>query len=362
MTQKTPYLQVRNIAKYFGVFPALQDVSFDIYEGEFICFLGPSGCGKTTLLRCISGLDVQTDGAIIQAGTDISDLPVSSRDFGIVFQSYALFPNLTVWQNVCYGLINMKVSRAECERRVGELLELVGLAAHKSKYPGQLSGGEQQRVALIRALATSPGLLLLDEPLSALDAKVRAYLRREIRNLQKSLGVTTIMVTHDQEEAQTMADRVLVMQGGRLEQIGTPREIYDDPATRFIADFIGVMNFLPATVETNGLISVGEAFLACATADRPTGANIDCAFRPEDLILTFDKMEGPNALEATVTYIEHLGSFERLLLRLSGRNTYDVTADIRKGDTVSNLMKPGAQVFLSIDPDKIRLYDVVEDK
>ena len=226
---RAPYLRVRNLSKNFGDFTALKDISLDVYESEFVCFLGPSGCGKTTLLRAIAGLDIQTTGTIEQAGRDISALPPSERDFGIVFQSYALFPNLTVYKNVAYGLENRKMPKAEIAKRVAELLDLVGLSNQGAKYPAQLSGGEQQRVALARAMATSPGLLLLDEPLSALDAKVRVFLRKEIKDLQRRLGVTTIMVTHDQEEALTMADRIVVMDHGVIGQVGTPEEIYVRP-------------------------------------------------------------------------------------------------------------------------------------
>jgi len=202
----TPYLRIRNITKRFGDFTALDDVSIDIHQGEFVCFLGPSGCGKTTLLRAISGLDIQTHGTVEQNGRDISALPPAKRDFGIVFQSYALFQNLTVARNIAYGLENRKQPKAAIRQRVQELLELIGLPDSGNKYPSQLSGGQQQRVALARALAVSPGLLLLDEPLSALDAKVRVYLRDEIKALQRRLGITTIMITHDQEEAISMAD------------------------------------------------------------------------------------------------------------------------------------------------------------
>jgi iron(III) transport system ATP-binding protein len=358
MNDIAPYLKVDQITKYYGDFQALRDVSFDIYEGEFICFLGPSGCGKTTLLRCISGLEEQSGGTITQGGVDISNAPVSKRDFGIVFQSYALFPNLTVWQNVCYGLANQKSDRAAGMKRAEELLDLVGMSAHKTKYPAQLSGGEQQRIALVRALATSPGLLLLDEPLSALDAKVRAHLRREIKNLQKTLGVTTIMVTHDQEEAQTMADRVLVMQSGRLEQIGTPREIYDTPQTRFIAEFIGVMNFVPASVEENGCISVGACALSCATLDWAAGSKVDCSFRPEDVTLSASDT-GSNLLSATVNTVEHLGAFERVLLRLDGPGSMEVTVDLRKGSDASVDATPGAKVYLHLAPGNIHLFEPV---
>src|SRR5215813_4581711 len=244
-TPATPFLRIRGLSKRFGGFTALKDIALDVKPGDFVCFLGPSGCGKTTLLRAIAGLDPQNSGTIEIGGRDVSNLPPAARDFGIVFQSYALFPNLTVAANVGYGLVNRRANRAEIDKRVAELLALVGLPEQGTKYPGQLSGGQQQRVALARALATSPGLLLLDEPLSALDAKVRVHLRHEIRELQRRLRVTTIMVTHDQEEALTMADRIVVMNQGSIEQVGTPLEIYREPASPFVADFIGVMNFVP---------------------------------------------------------------------------------------------------------------------
>ena len=231
------YLRIEALAKRFGEFVALRDIALDVFEGEFVCFLGPSGCGKTTLLRAIAGLDLQSEGRIFQAGEDISELPPSQRDFGIVFQSYALFPNMTVSRNVAYGLESQGGAREAIRSRVSELLDLVGMPEQGDKYPAQLSGGQQQRVALARALATSPGLLLLDEPLSALDARVRARLRHEIKHLQQRLGVTTIMVTHDQEEALTMADRIVVMNAGRIEQVGPPTDIYGEPATAFVADF-----------------------------------------------------------------------------------------------------------------------------
>ena len=306
---KNPYLRIERLTKKFGGFTALDDVSLDVYEGEFVCFLGPSGCGKTTLLRAIAGLDVQTAGAVEQAGADISALPPSERDFGIVFQSYALFPNMTVTRNVAYGLESQGRSRAEIRDRVRELLALVGLPDQGDKYPAQLSGGQQQRIALARAIATSPGLLLLDEPLSALDAKVRARLRHEVKALQRRLGVTTIMVTHDQEEALTMADRIVVMNHGVIEQAGAPTEIYGEPASVFVADFIGTMNFIAgevtgtgevtgggevtgsgevtggAGVTGNGEVRTGGLVLACDTSGFPEGAWVTVAIRPEDIVL-----------------------------------------------------------------------------
>ena len=224
-TAVAPYLGIRHLTKRFGQFTALDDVSLDVHAREFVVFLGPSGCGKTTLLRAIAGLDIQTAGTIHQGGRDVSALPPAERDFGIVFQSYALFPNLTVDDNVGYGLVSRGRSRTETRARVAELLTLVGLPDAGGKYPAQLSGGQQQRVALARALAISPGLLLLDEPLSALDARVRQHLRQELKDLQRKLGITTIMVTHDQEEALALADRIVVMNHGVIDQVGTPMEI-----------------------------------------------------------------------------------------------------------------------------------------
>ena len=272
------------MTKRFGPFVALDSVSLDVFEGEFVCFLGPSGCGKTTFLRAIAGLDIQTAGTVHQAGKDISALPPSERDFGIVFQSYALFPNLTVEKNIAFGLENQKMSKPDITKRVTELLDLVGLADQGKKYPSQLSGGQQQRVALTRALATSPGLLLLDEPLSALDAKVRTFLRREMKALQRRLGVTTIMVTHDQEEALTMADRIVVMNQGVIEQVGTPTEIYREPSTLFVADFIGAMNQTAGKATGNDSVAIGEVTLSSRPHNIQPGEPLVVAIRPEDIV------------------------------------------------------------------------------
>ncbi len=312
----TPFLKINKLCKLFGHFVALDNVSLDIYEGEFICFLGPSGCGKTTFLRAIAGLDIQTSGTVYQAGKDISALPPSERDFGIVFQSYALFPNLTVEKNISFGLENQKASRSEITKRVQELLELVGLADQDKKYPSQLSGGQQQRIALARALATSPGLLLLDEPLSALDAKVRTYLRHEMKTLQRRLGVTTIMVTHDQEEALTMADRIVVMNEGVIEQVGTPTKIYREPETLFVADFIGAMNQNKALTRGKDQVLDGKLALTTRQHNLPPDTRVIIAIRPEDIIPhpeNAGSVEG-NIFAATVEDMEFLGSFWRVSL------------------------------------------------
>ena len=280
------YLELRNIRKTFGRFEALKSISLSVGRGDLIVFLGPSGCGKTTLLRIIAGLEIQDAGTVIQDGRDISRLPAIRRDYGIVFQSYALFPNLTIYDNVAYGLVNRRQSRESIRMRVDELLALVGLRAEGEKYPGQLSGGQQQRIALARALAPAPGLLLLDEPLSALDALERVRLRGEIRSLQQRLGVTTVMVTHDQEEALSMADRIVVMNHGCIDQVGTPREIYESPLTPFVADFIGKVNVIAAIAEGGGRFRVGGLSLDVARPDVATGTAVKIYLRPEDVAIS----------------------------------------------------------------------------
>ncbi|WP_380058663.1 putative 2-aminoethylphosphonate ABC transporter ATP-binding protein [Falsihalocynthiibacter sp. SS001] len=313
-----PYLKIENLWKAFGTFLALKDISLDIQDGEFVCFLGPSGCGKTTLLRAIAGLDLQSKGAVSQGGVDVSNLPPSQRDYGIVFQSYALFPNLTIEKNIAYGLENTGHSKSEINARVSELLELVGLSEQRKKYPAQLSGGQQQRIALARAIATNPGLLLLDEPLSALDAKVRVHLRHEIKELQRKLGVTTVMVTHDQEEALAMADRIVVMNNGTIEQVGTPTEIYRDPANLFVADFIGEMNQIPAIAGKSGTLCFDAEPLKCAPHSFTEGQEVIAAIRPEDVIPHGEEGTSENeenSMTVRVEEMEFLGSFWRCRLQ-----------------------------------------------
>lgn len=284
---KEPYLRLIDIVKTFGNLVAVNGVSLDVEEGEFVCILGPSGCGKTTLLRIIAGLEEQDSGQIIQGGRDVSRLPPRYRDFGIVFQSYALFPNMTAAQNIAYGLETRKWPRERIEARVKELLELVGLPDVGHKYPAQLSGGQQQRIALARALAPSPGLLLLDEPLSALDARVRVSLRREIKHLQRRIGVTTIFVTHDQEEALFMGDRLAVLLAGRLEQEGTPEAVYGNPASRSLAEFLGHAEFIPGTVTQAGVET--ELGMLAQRVDLPPGSSVEVGFRADDVSMEADE-------------------------------------------------------------------------
>lgn len=303
------YLEIRHLEKYFARHRVLQDISLSISKGEFICFLGPSGCGKTTLLRTIAGLELPSAGTMIQQGREVTHLPPEQRDFGIVFQSYALFPNLTVSQNLAFGLECRGLAREEIQQRVKQWLSLVALDDHSHKYPGQLSGGQQQRVALARALALSPSLLLLDEPLSALDAKVRHHLRGEIRALQQRLEITTIMVTHDQEEALAVADRIVVMDQGRIVQIGTPDEIYSRPVNRFVASFVGSMNFIRALVINEREVRINEVPLSYTTAGMAPGSKLELALRPE--VIHVDD-HGKGGLSATIERVEYLGSQLRL--------------------------------------------------
>ena len=303
-------LAIRQISKRFGAFTALDQVSLDVKQGEMVCLLGPSGCGKTTLLRVIAGLEPQDQGSIHAHGRDISRLPPQARDYGILFQSYALFPNLSVAQNVAYGLHRKQISRSQMQQRVQEMLNMVGLHDSAAKYPGQLSGGQQQRVALARALAPAPSLLLLDEPLSALDAQVREHLQLEIRRLQKQCHITTLMVTHDQEEAMVMSDRIAIMQQGRIEQFDTPERIYCQPATPFVADFVGQANWLPYERLSERQISVGTLRLDVAQS---TGANGRVFCRPE-AVDVLPASDATNRFCVRVVDQIYLGDRYRMLL------------------------------------------------
>ncbi|MBB3110680.1 iron(III) transport system ATP-binding protein [Paenibacillus phyllosphaerae] len=289
-------LTIAGIHKSFGPFEALRGIQLNIEQGKFTCLLGPSGCGKTTLLRIIAGLEQPDRGTVHLGSRDITFLPPAKRSFGIVFQSYALFPNLTAADNIAYGLKG-KMPRRQIKEKVEDMLRLVGLESVDGRYPAQLSGGQQQRVALARAIALSPEVLLLDEPLSALDAKVRVKLREQLCLLQEQLGITTIMVTHDQEEALTMADQVIVMNEGRIEQAGTPQELYDRPRTPFVADFIGAINFLPS--------ELGSAHVAAIRPEHIAARGSDDLLPEEDGRL----------LPAKILHAEFRGSYYRVSLQ-----------------------------------------------
>ena len=364
------YLKIRDLWKNFGSFVALRDISLDVVDGEFLCFLGPSGCGKTTLLRAIAGLDIQTSGSVFQDGKDVSNLPAAERDFGIVFQSYALFPNLTVKDNIAFGLENTGKDKKTTASRVAELLTLVGLLDQGDKYPAQLSGGQQQRIALARAIAMSPGLLLLDEPLSALDAKVRVYLRHEMKELQRKLRITTIMVTHDQEEALSMADRIVVMNHGVIEQVGTPTDIYTKPASLFVADFIGEMNQIPATISASGKVKVGDKTLLCSANSFNVGDNVIMALRPEDVIPHGEGARSPgapdiigtpeNTFDAVIEKMEFLGSFWRTRLRGDGLGDAQLLADFSINAVRRLALVTGGKITIEISPKSLKLFEASE--
>jgi iron(III) transport system ATP-binding protein len=353
----SPFLRVRDLHKHFGKFIALKDISLDVNKGEFVCFLGPSGCGKTTLLRAIAGLDRQTAGTIEIGGRDVSNLPPAARDFGIVFQSYALFPNLTVAANVGYGLVNRRAARAEIDKRVSELLALVGLTEHGAKYPVQLSGGQQKSVAIARALATSPGLLLLDEPLSALDARVRVRLRDEIKALQRRLGVTTIMVTHDQEEALAMADRIVVMNQGVIEQVGAPAEIYRSPTTAFVADFVGTMTFLDGQISGPDRLRVGGIELSCKGVNGfKHGDPVRVGLRPEEVRVRNIDATTPNQIAAKVLLLDFLGSFCRARLEPEAAPDVAILADFSTNAMRDLSVTEGQKLTIALPPESLRLF------
>jgi iron(III) transport system ATP-binding protein len=355
---RAPAVALEGIAKKFGTIVALAGVSLTVGEGELVCFLGPSGCGKTTLLRIIAGLERQNAGVVRMAGRDVSSLPPSQRNYGIVFQSYALFPNLTVAQNIAYGLQTRRVPRARREARVEEMLDLVHLRGHRERYPAQLSGGEQPRVALARALAPAPSLLLLDEPLSALDARVRFWLRQEMKALQRRLAITTIMVTHDQEEALTMADRIVVMNHGLVEQIGTPVEIYTEPSSLFVARFVGHMNLLAATVaDRPGWARVGDVLLRHRpSAAAPAGAAVTLGIRPEEIQVGAAAREGDNRMTVRVTTVQFLGSFTRLGLAVPGVDGASLECDVAVNALAEVGVKEGSDLSIVLKPEALRVF------
>ena len=283
------FLRIDNLVKAFGATTVVKSVSLGFERGEFVSLLGPSGCGKTTILRMIAGFERPTSGSIVVEGRNITDVPPNQRKIGMVFQAYALFPNMTVAGNIAFGLKITGVPKPQREARVEEMMKLIGLTGYGKRYPFELSGGQQQRVALARALAPSPRMLLLDEPLSALDAKIRVSLREQIREIQRELGITTIFVTHDQEEALSISDRIVVLNAGSVEQFGQPFEIYNRPATKFVAGFVGTLNTINATIADAGAKTVdidGQVVTIPALPDNArAGEHVALTMRPEAIAL-----------------------------------------------------------------------------
>ncbi len=359
------FLELENITKSFGDFVALNNIDMSVKKGEFVSILGPSGCGKTTLLRVIAGLEEQNAGTVRLDGRDVSREPVSKRGLGIVFQSYALFPNIDVLNNVMYG-IRSRFSAAARKELAMKMIELVGLADQASKYPAQLSGGQQQRVALARALAPKPSLLLLDEPLSALDARVRVRLRTEIRRIQERLGVTTIMVTHDQEEALTMADRVVVIKDGVLMQYASPRKLYKSPGNSFVAGFIGHMNFLSDCRATGpDSVMLGRYLIRTApsAAANHQGRNVRLAVRPEDIRVHRNGTSGngkENVVKTKINDIEFRGSLYRIYLRMlheaGGYSDQTLEMDLQSEAVEEMGLAEEMEVPIYFPPEKLLLF------
>ncbi|MFC0274574.1 ATP-binding cassette domain-containing protein [Metabacillus herbersteinensis] len=327
------FLRVEGVSKHFDQFTALNHVSFDMKKNEFVCLLGPSGCGKTTLLRIIAGLDQPSNGQIYVNGKDITSLPPAKRNFGIVFQSYALFPNLTALKNIEFGLKTKKYPKKQVREKALEALELVDLLHVKDQLPAQLSGGQQQRVSLARALALSPDFLLLDEPLSALDAKVREKLRYEIRSIHERIGIPTIMVTHDQEEALTMADKIIVMNHAQIVQSGTPSEVYNHPNHPFVADFIGSINFINQQPNERDVVAI----------------------RPEHIRVTDD-----TGVLSTVENVEFKGPIYRLMVKIIEPSSFlfqqQVKVDISAHLAHSLNIKKGSQLPITLPENQLLAY------
>jgi len=354
------YLELRELHRAFGPVVALKGINVELQQGEFLSLLGPSGCGKTTALRLVAGFDRPDAGEILVDGKDITRVSPSKRDMGMVFQAYSLFPNMTAAQNVEFGLKIRRHKRHDRRSRVPELLELVGLGDAGNRYPHQLSGGMQQRVALARALAIEPRVLLLDEPLSALDAKVRVQLREEIRRIQLELGITTLYVTHDQEEALAISDHVAVMYGGRIEQMGSPVEMYGTPATPFVAEFIGTMNRLEATVVDGGNGEVdhgGKILRVDAARGLPRGERVLVLVRPESLELerTDNGAAAAGGLAGEVLTHTFLGSTTRVKVIGDG---VDLIADIPTSRIET--LPVGASVVAKIPVEGVRLLSLAE--
>jgi len=351
-------VELRNVTKRFGAYEALKDASFEIRAGEFMTFLGPSGCGKTTCLRLISGFDTPTSGQILLDGKDVTFEPPYRRDVNQVFQNYALFPHLTIYENIAFGLRMKKVPAAQIRDRVDRVVQMTSLENFTARKPSQLSGGQRQRVALARAIVCEPKVLLLDEPLSALDAKLRTQMRVELKQLQKKLGITFIFVTHDQEEALTMSDRVAVLNAGRVEQIGTVNEIYYKPATRFVASFIGESNIVEAEIlRAEGELLLcrleGGLELAVRTPNPPAHSQILLSLRPEKIRLTRENPGGRNSFPGTIEMEIFKGAVDDLTISVQGG--LQLSAVLTNDGQAESDLHEGERIFARIQPEDIHI-------
>ena len=351
MTTAAPDVRLENVVKRFDETVAVDGVSVDIPRGSFFAMLGPSGCGKTTTLRMIGGFEEPTEGRILLGDQDVVGLPPYKRDVNTVFQSYALFPHMSVEDNVAFGLERKGVPKSQRGGRVSEMLELVGLSGFAKRKPKQLSGGQQQRVALGRALVNQPRVLLLDEPLGALDLKLRKNMQMELKRIQHEVGITFVHVTHDQEEAMTMADTIAVMNGGRIEQLGPPTELYERPATAFVAGFLGVSNLLPGTVEASDAVRLDDGTVVRTTSNGRTG-KVAAGVRPEKI--TIGAGGGANELSGTVSETAYIGVATQVVVR-TAMGTVQVFA--QNVDAGGRVPAPGTNVVLSWAPESTFVVD-----
>ncbi|HZB85796.1 MAG TPA: ABC transporter ATP-binding protein [Gaiellaceae bacterium] len=348
----TAGVTLEGVSKRFGPVQAVRELTLDVREGEFFSLLGPSGCGKTTTLRLIAGFEEPTTGRILLGGKDVTRTPPHKRSVNTVFQSYALFPHLNVHDNVAFGLRFRNASKGERRRRVAETLALVQLEGMEKRRPSQLSGGQQQRVALARALVLEPAVLLLDEPLGALDAKLRRALQLELKAIQRAVGITFVYVTHDQEEALTMSDRMAVMSEGLVQQLGTPKEVYEEPATAFVADFLGVSNLMSARAAGGGLVRLGSAELVAGRGDHGTSGDVRLTIRPERVRLEPPDSEGENRLQGVVERVIYLGPITQVVIRLAGGGTVQMMTASGEAETS---FPEGSDVTVVLPRDALRV-------
>jgi putative spermidine/putrescine transport system ATP-binding protein len=362
MMEKIEKLSMRGVTRRFGTATALHDFNLEVTGGQFITFLGPSGCGKTTALNCLAGLLELSAGEILLNGRPVQDVPAEKRGFGMVFQNYALFPHLTVAHNVSYGLELRKVPKAEREQRVRRALELVHLEEFGKRYPAQLSGGQQQRLAIARTVVLEPALLLLDEPLSNLDANLRNEMRIEIKRLHNELGLTTVYVTHDQSEAMSLSDKVVVMRLGRIQQIGSPQEIYNQPNSLFVSRFMGYTNHLPVTiidkvddfwlVQTDNGVQLRATSTAKESADWQTGQQAQVCMRPDETLA--DPLPADNQLQGRVQLVEYVGRSYEALVRLEGNEEAQLLVQ------GSHAPESGTLIKFGIRPNRLLLFPLEE--
>jgi putrescine transport system ATP-binding protein len=350
-----PIIQISNVSKHFGAFVAVDSVNLDIHRGEIFSILGASGCGKTTLLRIMAGFEVPTSGRILIDGVDLTDKPPYRRPVNMMFQSYAIFPHMTVEQNVAYGLQKERLPRNEIKSRVADMLELVQLQQFATRKPNQLSGGQRQRVALARALVKRPKVLLLDEPLAALDKKLREHTQFELMGIQDRLGITFVVVTHDQEEAMILSNRIAVMNRGRLDQVGTPKEVYEYPNSRFVADFIGTINMFEGTVEdvSDGVLAVrcdsaGATMRALSNDAHGVGEKVCLAIRPEKIFISQEEPESEwnTSLRGVVDDLGYFGNLSLYRIRLENGKIVQVSAQNRRR-SAERFLEWDDQVFIS---------------